>query len=265
MHTSHQILYNEGESMLELYHSHFSTCSQKVRLCLAEKNLDFVSHPLNFTHRDHLTPEYLALNPNGVVPTLINDGKVIIESSVICEYLDEIWPALPLMPVDPFERARARAWMRYIEEVPTASIRIPSFNKLFSSANGALSDTEFQQHVSQLPLRKHFYLKMHEGKFSDSEYEGSIERLEQTLDRMQSALTKNKWLANDEYSLADLILIPTLVRMEDLGLSTLWADKPKVSDWLNRVQQRPSFGIAYYPGSRTSVESFSIEAAEAKI
>jgi glutathione S-transferase len=74
---------------------------------------------------------------------MIHDGEVIVESSVICEYLDELWPSPPLMPAGPCERARPRAWMRYIEEVPTASIRVAPFNKLFVSANGRLSKDEF--------------------------------------------------------------------------------------------------------------------------
>jgi glutathione S-transferase len=78
--------------MLELYHAHISTCSQKVRLCLAEKGLEWTSHPIEFFRGEHLTPAYLALNPNGVVPTLVHDGRPVIDSSVICEYLEEIAP-----------------------------------------------------------------------------------------------------------------------------------------------------------------------------
>ncbi len=251
--------------MIELYHSHFSTCSQKVRLCLAEKQLDWTGHRMDFTHGDHLTPEYLKLNPNGVVPTLVHDGKVIIESSVICEYLGEISPEPPLMPADSYTRARVRAWMRYIEEVPTASIRVPSFNKLFASANGRQSREDFEVYADRLPLRKHFYLKMHKGMFSDTEYEASIERLTQTIERMASSLVQGKWLVGDDYSLADLIIIPTICRMEDLGLDHIWQDKPLVVDWFARVQQRHSFDKAFYEGSRTRLESFSIDRAEAPV
>lgn len=61
--------------MLELYHAHISTCSQKVRLCLAEKDLAWTGHPIDFATGAHLTPSYLKLNPNGVVPTLLDDGR----------------------------------------------------------------------------------------------------------------------------------------------------------------------------------------------
>ena len=62
---------------IELYHNGMSTCSQKVRLTLAEKGQDFHSHHFNLRARDQHKPEYLELNPNGVVPTIIHDEKII--------------------------------------------------------------------------------------------------------------------------------------------------------------------------------------------
>ncbi|MEM1103907.1 MAG: glutathione S-transferase family protein, partial [Pseudomonadota bacterium] len=82
--------------MLALYHSPYSTCSQKVRLCLAEKGLDYEKRDVDLARQEHLTEAYLALNPNGVVPTLVHDDAVVIDSSVICEYLDEVFPETPL-------------------------------------------------------------------------------------------------------------------------------------------------------------------------
>src|SRR3546814_16637269 len=116
---------------IELYHSGHSTCSQKVRICLAEKGIAWTGHELHFSSGDHLTPEYLKLNPNGVVPTLVHDGHPVVESSVIVEYLDEIFPEPSLVPADQLARARMRSWMRYMEEVPTRAVSVPSFNKVF--------------------------------------------------------------------------------------------------------------------------------------
>ena len=115
--------------MLELYSAPQSTCSQKVRLTLAEKGLDFVEHKLKLFQNDQLKPEYLKLNPNGVVPTLVDDGVPIIDSSVIMEYLDEEYPTTRLSPCDSKERARMRAWLRYFEEVPTAPASFPPITR----------------------------------------------------------------------------------------------------------------------------------------
>jgi glutathione S-transferase len=248
--------------MMELYNSAFSTCSQKVRLCLHEKGLEFVDRQLSFTAGDHLTPEYLALNPNGVLPTLVHDGVPITDSSVICEYLEEIMSSSPLMPTTAAERAKVRAWMRYIEEVPTTAVRPPSFNDLFSDANGALDRDEFEAHAERLPLRKHFYLKMNNGRFEQTEINASLERLAQTVQRMEAALETGPWLIGDMFTLADLMLIPLMVRMDDIGLAHIWNDAPRVTDWFTRVQARPSFYRTFYPGARIKPGSFSIGAVE---
>jgi glutathione S-transferase len=79
-------------SMLVLYHTPHSTCSQKVRMVLHEKDVPFEEVRIDLGKKEQLKPEYLAINPNGVVPTLVDDGVSIIESSVICEYLDEKYP-----------------------------------------------------------------------------------------------------------------------------------------------------------------------------
>jgi glutathione S-transferase len=108
--------------MLKLFHANHSTCSQKVRVCLAEKGLEWESQIINLATNEHLSPEYLALNPNGVVPTLIHDGAVITDSGVICEYLEDVFPEVPLLPAEPVDRAKARSWIRYFDEVPTAAL-----------------------------------------------------------------------------------------------------------------------------------------------
>jgi len=71
--------------MIELYHAHISTCSQKVRLCLAEKELEWTSHPIEFSTGEHLRPAYLALNPNGVVQTLVHNERPVCGELLIFE------------------------------------------------------------------------------------------------------------------------------------------------------------------------------------
>ena len=87
--------------MIELYHSLHSTCSQKVRLCLAEKGIEWRGHHLNLRRFDQLKPEFLALNPAGMVPVLKEGEWLLTESRVINEYLEEAYPAVRLAPADP--------------------------------------------------------------------------------------------------------------------------------------------------------------------
>ena len=237
---------------LVLYHSPFSTCSQKVRLCLAEKDLRFTTREVNLATQEHLAPDYLTINPNGVVPTLLDSGIPIVESSVICEYLDEIVPSPPLSPPDAAGRAQMRAWMRFLEEVPTAAIRVPSFNRVFGDALSEMSEDAFAALTERMPLRRNFYNEMGLQGFTDARVHESIGCLRQTLERADAAAAGDRWLCGAQFTIADILLIPTVVRMEDLGLEALWADLPAIADWYARAQARTSFAAAFYEGTRLS-------------
>ena len=240
---------------LELYHFDKSTCSQKVRICLAEKALEWVNRQVDLPGGEHVMPAYLALNPNGVVPTLVHDGTPIIESTVICEYLDELYPEEPrLSPSDALDRAHMRAWLRYIDEVPSMAIRVPTFQKIQLPRFQRMTEEEFNAFVDRNPLRKPFLRRMGRSGFSTEDYGMAIEQLDQSLGRMEEALSEGSWLIRDHYSIADICIAPLLQRMEDLGMAEMWtASRPRVSDWYARIRARPAYREAFYPGSLLAV------------
>jgi glutathione S-transferase len=241
--------------MLTLYNAAHSTCSQKVRICLAEKALPFKDVKLDIGKaKEHLRPEYLKINPNGVVPTLVDDDDVIVDSSVICEYLEEKYPEVPLSPPDPAGRARMRAWMRFLEEVPTAAVRVPSFNMGFLPRYEGMDRRTFENIESDIrPIRKHFYRRMGPNGFKKEDVEASIEQMRNTCARMNAALERGPWLLGTQYTLADIIVAPLIDRMSDLGMSSIWeASFPRVTDWYERMKARPAFQQTFYPGARMS-------------
>jgi glutathione S-transferase len=103
--------------MLELYHHGSSVCAAKVRLALAEKGLEWKGHYLDILKGDQFDPAYTKLNSKAVVPTLVHDGLVLQESTVICEYIDEVFPDPPLKSTDAASRARMRLWTKAIDEI----------------------------------------------------------------------------------------------------------------------------------------------------
>jgi glutathione S-transferase len=119
--------------MLELYHSINSVCAQKVRIALEEKGQQATDNIMTL-RGDQYEPAYLRLNPNGVVPTLVHDTEPIIESSLILYYLDEVFPAPPLMPKDPRQRYRVRSYNKYIDEYLHNSCTILTFATAFRPA-----------------------------------------------------------------------------------------------------------------------------------
>jgi glutathione S-transferase len=236
--------------LLELYNSAVSTSSQKVRLMLAEKSIPWSDRRISFAKHEHISDWYLKLNPNGVVPTLVHDGHAVIDSSVIGEYLEDVFPDKPLRPRDPLARAHTRAWRQFIDEVPSAAIQPPSFNAAFVANWSQMSDAEFDRYTNRLPLRKHFYRRMGRHGFPNEDIQASLDQLEMSLERMERALEQTAWLAGDQLTLADIAMIPIVVRMEDLGLSDMWDELPRTADWYARAQARPSFSAAFYSGSR---------------
>ena len=238
--------------MLELYHANHSTCSQKVRLCLAEKGLDFKQHLIDLAKKEQLAPDYLKLNPNGVVPTLVHDSLVVHDSSVICEYLDETFHETPLIPGNAGARAVMRQWMRYFEEVPTAAVRYSSFNMAFLPRFDGLDEEGFlEQEANVRPLRREFFRRMGPQGFSNKDVEESLDQISQTVSRMDRALENGPWLVGETYTLADIIVAPLIDRMSDLGFSALWkTSHPRVTDWYDRIQSRPAYATTFYPGSR---------------
>ena len=241
---------------LVLYHAAHSTCSQKVRMVLHEKALEFAEVRIDLGKKEQLKPDYLAINPNGVVPTLLDGGVPIIESSVICEYLDEKYPEHPLLPSDIVERARTRAWMHYIEEIAVGAIRVPSFNRAFLYRFQGLDQKQFEnQEINPRPVRKELFQRMGSPKgFSRAEVDKSLGELAETCRRMDEAIAeKGPWLMGEQFTLADVLVMPTIDRMADLGLSTIWEGQyPSVGEWYERLQARPAFQATYYPGSRVS-------------
>jgi glutathione S-transferase len=235
-----------------LYNAPQSTCSQRVRFVLNAKGLPFEEHKLDLLAGDQLKPEYLALNPNGVVPTLVDGGSVVIDSSVIIEYLDEVAPApASFTPRDPVKRAAMRALMRFIDEMPAAAVRVPTFNLAFLPRFAAMSEAEFLAFAESKPLRKEFMLAMGRTGFPQEEMDGAMARLRRSYERMDETIRDSggPWLVGKDITLADISVMPAIVRMADLGRESDWADLPRVAKWYELIRAEAAFKPTYYPGS----------------
>ncbi len=240
--------------MLELYNFQQSTCSQKVRFCLAEKGLEWKDTRLDSRKSEQLSPEYLKLNPNGLVPTLVHDGKVIIDSSVIMEYLDEVFPETAMVPGDPLRRAWMRKWLRYFEEVPTPAIRYPSFQKYLIRSFKNLNEEDFEKAATSRPLRTNFYRRMGTDGFSEEDMRAALDGLQQSVDRVDAAMAENggPWIMGEMLTVADACYLPSLDRLDDLGYAHMWDERPHTAAWYEAIKARPSYAATYYHGARLS-------------
>jgi glutathione S-transferase len=251
----------EATSMIELYNFAQSTCSQQVRICLEEKALPWVDRRLVSKDRYHISPEYLRLNPNGVVPTLVHDGVPVIESSVIAQYLDDVFPEPSLSPSDPRSLAAMRAWLAFVDQVPTPAVRYPSFQyggliRKFQE----LSPEEFAATIARRPLKSRFYRRMGQAGFPQEDIDDALDDMRKTVRRMETMLTTGgPWLMGDQYTLADICVAPLIDRVDDLGYRGLWQVLPRVTDWLSQIRIRPAYLRTFYPGTRLSEQHPDID------
>lgn len=234
--------------MLELYHYKFSVCSQKVRLCLEEKGLEWTGHHVDLMTFENTKPEYLTLNPNGVVPTLVHDGQAVIESTVINEYLEDVFPERSLRPADPLECAAMRCWIKLEDETALPNTVTLTMQKLIKPQMRNHSKAGLNAMVEAHPDKESAQLhrKIADEDIPSETLAGAETKLDDLIDRMENQLQKTRWLAGQSYSLADITWLPFVDRMQALGLSGFLdpAKRPAVADWWNRCRGRDSYQAA---------------------
>lgn len=233
--------------MVELYHFWSSVCSVKVRMCLEEKGVQWQSRYVDLFSFDQLKPEYLAVNPNGVVPTLVHDGESVCESSVINEYIDEAFEGPRLIPADPLSRARMREFIRLCDDQLPA-IALPTVVKyIMPKLRKRWGEEELRKRAAERP--SDFLRQAHEagvdGSISEEELANCFRRIGKVLDRMEAALDGNQYVIGD-FSLADIAVAPYLFRLSALGEQQFWGEgvRPNVARWYRAMQERESFQTA---------------------
>jgi glutathione S-transferase len=236
----------EYARVLALYHNDMSSCAQKVRLCLAEKGLEWESRHLNLRAGEHQQDWYVKLNPRAVVPTLIDDETVVPESNVINEYLDERFPQPPLKPADAFGRARMRLWTKQLDEgVHDAGIAVISFALAFRHQYLSKGDAG-QAMLESIPdpIKRERRRDVIANGLDSEHFRIAIHRMLQLFDDMEFALSGHPWLVGESYTIADAAFTPYVVRLDHLDIMGLLDGHPRVRDWYRRLQQRPSFAAA---------------------
>jgi len=232
----------ERVSMLTLYHNDMSVCAAKVRTALAEKKLDWNGVHLDLRAGDAQKPEYLKLNPNAVVPTLVHDGRVIIESTVICEFVDDQWPDEALKPTDAFGRAQMRLWTKQLDEGLHTAVGALSFCVAFRHqwlARPAEDRAKWLAGIPQAERRQRLQSTLELG-LDSPHFAPALERYVKLFDDFEIALDQGPWLVGQSFSLAEIGYAPYLGRLRHLGFDALFDRHPHVAEWSDRVGKRPA-------------------------
>ncbi|MAE94261.1 MAG: glutathione S-transferase [Deltaproteobacteria bacterium] len=232
--------------MLELYHHFLSTCSQKVRLVLAEKGLDYESHWIDLIQGEQHAPAYVKLNPNHVVPTLVHDGHVLIESTLINEYLDEVFAEPSLVPSDPLSRHAMRLWTKRVDSQvhPCAGVITFGIGTRPMILQRTPEEIELSVQAIPDPARREARRSVIEHGIKAPEMQGAIRTFVSMLDDMEEALAGRAFLVSDDFSLADACLLPYVLRLDHLAMRPLIEARLRVAAWFERIQRRDSYEVA---------------------
>lgn len=232
--------------MLKLYHTAPSVCSIKVRLGLAEIGLDYTSETLDFATSEQHGAAYLRLNPDGVVPTLIDDDLVVVESSLILDYLDRTHNNGALTPTDRVASTKAAQWL-----LRTLAIHAAINTLTFSTANrdqilAKKTQAEIAAAIAKMPdpgaqLKRADLLK---NGLASPYVEQAFGQLQRCFADMDQALSAQYWITGPAFGIADIALLSYIDRLERLGFAGLWAATPRIGAWLARMQARPSYDTA---------------------
>jgi glutathione S-transferase len=233
--------------MVELYHFWSSVCSVRVRMALEEKRVPWTSRYIDLFRFDQMKPDYLKINPDGVVPTLVHNGQPIRESSIINEYIDAAFPGIQLIPRDALKAARMREFVKACDDGFEAIVKLTMVKYIIPKLRNRWGDDVLQEHAKRRPTR--FYQDLHSravrGEIGEQELAVSKATIEQLLDRLEAVLVPGPWIVGD-FSLADISVAPYMFRLAALGQGCFWSanNRPRVHAWYQAVCARPSFEVA---------------------
>lgn len=234
-----------------LYHSGLTTCSKQVRHCLREKQIPYESRYVELWRYENLSPSYLSINPNGVVPTLVHNGTAIINSFCIMEYIDDVVAERPLRPADPVDRARCRYWAWTADEVHLILARLTHSLMLRSKVN-ALTEDEQQIMLANTPVpeKRERWENLTKGDFSAEQLRSALNSVLFKFSRMEIELAeRGPWLAGHTFSLGDVAMLAIFHRITELFPGDVTEEKyPLLNDWWNRAMDTPAAKLVYTEG-----------------
>jgi glutathione S-transferase len=228
---------------LTLYDFHGSPCARRVRIVMLEKGLEWETKLVDLTKMEQKRPEYLALNPNGLVPTLVHSDRVIYESNVITEYLDAVFPEPRMYPADPWTCARAKMWQAFElamakEYRPLMYLRVIGPLDRQRPKDEVISDV---RRSTDDPAHIEWVSRVYDGTaVSDDEAALLAGQLYQRIDHIERELSGD-FLLGDRFSIADISVYPRVAMYPMVGLNIDPTKYPRTTSWMSAMAERPSF------------------------
>lgn len=186
---------------LQLYTHPMSPCSQKIRIILAEKGLAWERIDVDLPAKENLSADYLKLNPLGVVPTLVEDGKPVIESSIIAEYLEDKYPSPSLRPADPYAVAQMRYWMKHVDNKVHPSCGALQWPLVMADKLRRLTVEEQDRIIDRVPEkpRRERQRRLLKQGYDAPDIIDAVGIYEKTFRDLDELLSGQAWIAGSEF------------------------------------------------------------------
>ena len=253
--------------MIELYYYENSICAERPLMVFEEKGIrDWKRHHVHLFKGEQFKPEYLKLNPKGVVPTLIHDGRVIRESAIISDYIDDLSATNPLKPAALADIAAMREWVKDSDDYVFEAVGVLSFISVFRAKMMAMSDEERRLYWARQTVIDRTLRQMSCVKHGlDSPYVlRAIAAWERTFTHTEEALADGRpWLMGQQFTLADLCYAPFLARIAGLAMIDVWLEsRPLSRGWWDRIRTRDSFVKADVGPTADERGAYAVEGAK---
>ncbi|MCP4320214.1 MAG: glutathione S-transferase family protein [Hyphomicrobiales bacterium] len=239
-----QNLYVKSLEGLHLYHFWLSSCSQRVRVVMAEKALQWTSHEIDLENQEHASDKYQSIHPDGLVPALVHDGEVFVESIDIIDYLDREFEGTSLRPQSPHLRETMHNWMNRADAAQS-SLKLLTHQFLFRMRPMPPEALErFVQNHNNRKLCEFMRVFASEEGFPVADIEAAIFVHFDGFCALDAVLGGNQWLLGDTYSLADIAWAPNVHRLDLMQYP--FERHPNLLRWYRQIKERPAYraGIA---------------------
>lgn len=227
---------------LKYYHAEPVANSLKSMIPLFEKGLPFESVYVDLHKFEQHSDWFLTINPEGQVPVLDHDGVIVTHTTVINEYLEDVFPDVPLRPADPAGAARMRYWNKFVDEHVMNHVSMHGWHRMVGVIARSVENGEFEKLVERIPLpdQRKKWLTARSG-FSEADLANATAKIEYAVDKIEAQLARTPWLAGDSYTLADInffchcgMMVERMFPEMEIAQRT-----PRLVEWRERMTRRP--------------------------
>jgi len=240
---------------LKYYHAEPLANSLKSMIPLKEKGLAYESHYVDLHKFEQHSEWFVAINPEGQVPVLDHDGTVVTHTTVINEYLEDVFPDVPLRPRDAEGAARMRYWNKFVDEHVMNHVSMHGWHRMVGVIARGIDGGEFEELMARIPLpdQRKKWADARSG-FSEADLANATAKIVYACAKVEAQLAQGPWLAGEMYTTADINFYSMCGMMVERMFPELEvaANYPRLVDWRERVTARPAVAEALKGEDRTA-------------